>query len=90
MAKGRGQGLRLKEYEIRRIVQLLSSTDMPLAQIAERMGCSKSAVIAVNRKHGVRDYAGQRSSWGNSIGAKVESLNKPLRGYSKHSWKKGK
>ena len=36
---------------------------MTIAQIAERMGCSRSAIVGVNRKHAIREYAGQRSQW---------------------------
>ena len=36
---------------------------MTIAQIAERMGCSRSAIVGVNRKHAIRDYSGQRSHW---------------------------
>jgi predicted DNA-binding protein YlxM (UPF0122 family) len=57
------QGRSLTRNQILRIINLLASTDMNIAQIAERMECSKSAVTAVNRKHGVRDYSGQRSRW---------------------------
>jgi hypothetical protein len=27
------------------------------------MGCSRSVVAAVNRRHQIRDYAGRRSCW---------------------------
>jgi hypothetical protein len=57
------QGRSLTAKQILKIIDLLASTEMNIAQIAERMQCSKSAVLAVNRKHGVRDYSGQRSRW---------------------------
>lgn len=57
------QGRSLTGNQIIRITSLLASTDMSINQIAERMGCSKSAVVATNRKHGIRDYSGQRSRW---------------------------
>jgi IS30 family transposase len=66
------QGRSLTGKQIIRIIDLLASTEMPLAQIAERMGCSKSAIIAVNRKHGVRDYSGQRSRWKVRLNKKEE------------------
>ena len=53
----------MQEMEIRRIVSLLSSTDTAIPDIAVRMGCSRSAVIAINRKFRVREYAGRRSTW---------------------------
>jgi len=49
--------------EIQRIIWLLASTDMTMKQIAERMRCSHSAVVAINRKSNTRDYAGRRATW---------------------------
>ena len=57
------QGWSLTETEIRRIVYLLSETDLAAAAIAERMGCSKSAIISVNRRFQIRDYGCHRSTW---------------------------
>jgi DNA-binding MurR/RpiR family transcriptional regulator len=63
----RGKGRFFSEREIARIVALLSGTDMTIAEIAARMRCSVSAVSSVNRKKGVRNYAGARSTWENSM-----------------------
>jgi hypothetical protein len=57
------QGCALSEYEIRRIVSLLSSTEMTIHEIATRMGCSKSKVVNVNREYQIREYAGARTCW---------------------------
>jgi hypothetical protein len=57
------QGRSLTGQQVFRITRLLASTDMTIAQIAERMGCSRSAIVGVNRKHAIREYAGQRSQW---------------------------
>ena len=57
------QGRALHEGEVRRIVSLLATTDMSIGDIAERIGCSRSAVVTVNRKFQVRSYLGRRSSW---------------------------
>lgn len=57
------QGCALQEMEIRRIVGFLASTEMTIKEIAERTGCSRSTIIAINRRFGVRDYAGHRSTW---------------------------
>ena len=57
------QGCALEEFEIRKIVYLLASTDMSLIDIAQRTGCSRSAIAAINRRHQVRQYSGQRTSW---------------------------
>ena len=59
----RGKGRFFTDFEIRRIVGLLSSTELSSAQIARRMDCSASAVSSLNRKHSVRNYAGRRTSW---------------------------
>jgi hypothetical protein len=62
-AKMAKQGCVLQQSEVRRIVSLLASTDMAIPAIAERFGCSRSAVVSINRKFQVRDYAGHRSTW---------------------------
>ncbi len=57
------QGSALSEYENRKIVALLTSTEMTIHEIATRMGCSRSKVSNVNSEHQVRDYAGARNQW---------------------------
>ena len=57
------QGCALEEFEIRKIVNLLASTDMSLLDIAQRTGCSRGAIAAINRRYRVREYAGHRTSW---------------------------
>jgi len=57
------QGRVFSQEEIERITWLLTSTDMTMKQIAQRMQCSHSAVVSINRKSRVRTYAGRRSSW---------------------------
>jgi hypothetical protein len=57
------KGCIFSERQVKRIVQLLGCTDMTLKEIAERMECSKSGVIAINRKFRVRNYAGWRNHW---------------------------
>jgi hypothetical protein len=56
------KGCAFSEQDVRRIVFLLN-TDMAAPQIAERMQCSRSAVLSINRKYKVRDYAGHKSTW---------------------------
>lgn len=58
-----GQGRSMREQEVRQVIHLLSSTDMTVGEIAERMSCSKSTVVSINRRFRVRDYSGLRSSW---------------------------
>jgi hypothetical protein len=36
---------------------------MAIPAIAKRMGCSRSAIVSINRKFQVREYAGRRSTW---------------------------
>jgi hypothetical protein len=57
------QGRVLSEHQVRRIVSLLATTDMSIPDIALRMGCSRSAIVSVNRHHGIRNYNGHRSTW---------------------------
>jgi hypothetical protein len=57
------QGKSFTDQEVRRIISLLTTTDMTIGEIANRMNCTRSAIAAVNRKFRLRDYAGLRSSW---------------------------
>ena len=57
------QGRTFSNEQLGRITSLLASTDLAIPQIAERMGCSRSAVAQINRKFQIREYRGQRSRW---------------------------
>ena len=57
------RGRALQPFEVRRIVNLLASTDMSIQNISERMGCSPALVSAINRRYEVRDYGGRRTRW---------------------------
>jgi hypothetical protein len=57
------QGKTFTIEELNRILSLLSNTEMAIAEIAERMNCSRSAIGSINRKYRIREYAGLRSSW---------------------------
>ena len=57
------QGTPMQDSEIRIVISLLTSTDMTIPEIAKRMGCSRSTIVAVNRRYQVRQYKGRRSSW---------------------------
>jgi IS30 family transposase len=57
------RGKALSVDQVRKIVSLLASTELSVPEIAERMGCSRSTIVTVNRFHGVRDYQGHRSVW---------------------------
>lgn len=58
-----GQGRSMREEDIHKVVHLLASTDLSIAEIAERMGCSKSTIITINRRSRVREYKGLRTRW---------------------------
>ena len=58
-----GQGRHMKVENVQRVIYLLATTEMAVSEIAERMGCSRSAVIAINRKFQVRKYNGMRTQW---------------------------
>ena len=66
------QGSPLSETELRRIVHLLNSTEMTISEIAQRMGCSRSAIASINRRYRVRNYAGLRSVWKNTFQEELE------------------
>jgi len=57
-----GKGTWFTDDYIRRIVALLS-TDLTIELIAERINCSRTAVVLVNRRFQVRAYAGRRTIW---------------------------
>jgi predicted DNA-binding protein YlxM (UPF0122 family) len=70
----RSQGRYFSPEEINKIICFLRNTDMSLPTIASRMGCSRSAVAAINRKYGIRDYEGKRSRWSVSQESKHEEV----------------
>ena len=61
------QGKAFSETELQRIVYLLRTTEMAIGDIAQRMRCSRSAIASINRRYQVREYAGLRSVWKNSL-----------------------
>ena len=61
------QGFALQDVEIRNIISLLTSTEMSILEIAQRTGCNRSTIVAINRKFRVRDYLNRRTSWVMSI-----------------------
>ena len=56
------KGFRFTDDYVRRVVGLLA-TDMTIAEIGERMSCSRTSIVSINRKFQVRAYAGRRNSW---------------------------
>jgi hypothetical protein len=57
------QGCALPDVQVQKIQLLLSSTSMSLPEIAQRIGCSRSTVVTINRKFQIRNYGGSRSKW---------------------------
>lgn len=56
-------GRRMPVETVERIRKLLAETEMQIADIAARMGCSRSAVKSLNDRFGIRDYGGSRVRW---------------------------
>jgi DNA-binding MurR/RpiR family transcriptional regulator len=61
------QGKAFSETELQRIVYLLRTTEMTISDIAQRMGCSRSAIASINRRFQIREYSGLRSVWKYSL-----------------------
>jgi hypothetical protein len=59
----RSKGRHFSEVELNRIQSLLHQSEMSVSEIAERMRCSRSAIVSINRKFQIRVYAGRRSQW---------------------------
>jgi len=57
------QGKHFSGDELNNILTLLRESDMSIQEIADRMRCSRSAVVAINRKFQIRLYGGRRSQW---------------------------
>ena len=66
------RGTSFTEKELVRIHTLLAETDMSFKDIATRMGCAKSSIVAVNRKLQVRQYNGCRTRWNVSMPSECE------------------
>ena len=58
-----GQGRLLNDLQVKSIIRLLTSTEMTISEIAQRFGCSRTAVASINRKYSIRNYNGKRSQW---------------------------
>ena len=59
----RGQGRPLAAEKIDRIRKLLEVTDLSMPEIAQRMGCTRGRVVAINMKFQIRTYGSKRASW---------------------------
>jgi hypothetical protein len=56
-------GIHLSAETIEKVKALLSTTDLSMVEIAERIDCSRSAVASINTKYRIRIYGKKRSSW---------------------------
>ena len=59
------QGCPLTDSQVDKIVYLLKTTDMAMAEIATAIGCTRSTVARINRRRNIRVYGKHRSSWEN-------------------------
>jgi len=66
------QGCALPEEQVRKIQCLLATTSMSLPEIAERIGCSRSTIVTINRRYRIRNYGGSRSKWTLTSESKTE------------------
>lgn len=63
MSDRHGQGYHFTEAELQKILHLLESTELTMPEIALRMNCSRTNIIAINARFKVRVYAGKRLCW---------------------------
>jgi len=59
----RAKGRAFSPDEVARIGRLLGNTEMTIQEIATRMSCAKSSIVAINQSLGIRDYQGRKSCW---------------------------
>jgi hypothetical protein len=52
---------------LRRVIHLLSTTEMSIGEIAEQMSMSKNTIIAINRRFQVRKFTGPMASSLNAL-----------------------
>lgn len=57
------QGMNLTPAQIGRICYLLRETDMGMPAIAARMNLSRSCIVQINKRYGIRIYHGERLRW---------------------------
>jgi hypothetical protein len=61
----------LSECETEKIKHLQASTEMSIQEIATRMSCAKSTIVAINHKCNIRVYNGRRNNWELAVYAQV-------------------
>ena len=59
----RAKGRAFPPDEVARIGRLLGNTEMTFQEIASRMNCAKSSIVAINQNLGIRNYQGRKSCW---------------------------
>jgi hypothetical protein len=60
---GPRQGRPLSAEKIEKMKELLATSDLSIAEIAARMGCSPGRVGSINRKLRIRLFEKKRTSW---------------------------
>jgi hypothetical protein len=55
------EGRALSEQEVRTVVDLLSTSQMTVSDIAQRVRLSRDIVLEINRRFKVRDFRGERA-----------------------------
>jgi hypothetical protein len=63
MVRMQRSGIPFSTERVEKIKGLLATTDLSLAEIAERMDCSRAAVAAINTKYRIRIYGKHRNTW---------------------------
>src|SRR6516165_540188 len=59
----RRSGIHFSTQIVEKVQVLLATTDLGMTEIAERIGCSRSAVASINNKYRIRIYGKKRISW---------------------------
>lgn len=56
------RGVRFSEAEVKRVIHLLKTTEMPMPRIAKNTGMAPNTIAEINTKYNVRIYIG-RARW---------------------------
>ena len=59
----RAKGRAFSQEDVDTIRRLLGNTEMTFQEIASRMNCAKSSIVAINQNLGIRNYQGRKSCW---------------------------
>jgi hypothetical protein len=59
----RSKGRPFSSHDVSTIKRLLESTELTLQEIATRMSCAKSSIVAINQQFHIRNYQGRKRYW---------------------------